>query len=187
MAKAKQHITKLIPDEIIINRIYIIRGVKVMLDRDLAAMYEVETKVFNQAVKRNIERFPEDFMFQLTKEEAELISRSQIVTLKQGQNIKYLPYAFTEQGVAMLSGVINSPKAIAMNIAIMRAFVETRKISATNKLFAEKFKQIEDKIGTHDSQFAQIYEAIENMLDEKIEKEYLQKNRRRIGFKPDDL
>lgn len=184
MAKAKQHITKLIPDEIIINKIYIIRDVKVMLDRDLAAMYEVETKRFNEAVKRNIERFPEDFMFRLTKDEFENL-RSQIATSSWG-GYRYLPYAFTEQGVAMLSGVINSPKAIAMNIAIMRAFVETRRTSATNKLFAEKFKQIEDKIGTHNSQFAQIYEAIENMLDEKIEKEYLKKNRRRIGFRPDD-
>jgi phage regulator Rha-like protein len=186
MAKSKS-INKIIPEEIITNKIYIIRGVKVMLDRDLALMYGVETKVFNQAVKRNIERFPIDFMFQLTKEETELISRSQIVTLKQGQNIKYLPYAFTEQGVAMLSGVINSSKAIAMNIAIMRAFVEMRKAANSNKIVAEKLKQIEDKLGTHDAQFSQIYEAIENLLDDKVEKQSLLKNRKRIGFKPDDL
>ena len=186
MAKAKKTVVKIIPDETIITKIYVLHGQKVMLDKDLAVMYEVETKVFNQAVRRNIERFPEDFMFQLTKEEANAISRSQIVTLKQGQNIKYLPYAFTEQGVAMLSGVINSSKAIAMNIAIMRAFVEMKKLSSSNKLFSEKLKKIEYKLGTHDSQFAEIYEAFENLLDEKIEKEALLKNRKRIGFKPDE-
>lgn len=184
---AKTSKLQIIADEFIVNKIYIIRGIKVMLDKDLAVMYEVETKRFNEAVKRNIERFPEDFMFRLTKEEANAISRSQFATLKQGQNMKYLPYAFTVQGVAMLSGIINSPKAIAMNIAIMRAFVEMRKMAQTNKFIAEKLKLIEDKLGTHDSQFAQIYEAIENMLDDKVEKEFLQKNRRRIGFKPDDL
>ncbi len=186
MAKTKSNITKHIPDETIIRKIYIIRGVKVMIDRDLAAMYEVETKSFNQAVKRNIERFPEDFMFQLTKTEADLISRSQFVTLKRGQNIKYLPYAFTEQGVAMLSGIINSPKAIAMNIAIMRAFVEIRKMAINNKFIAEKIKQIEDKIGTHDAQLSAIYDAIENLIDQKIEEENKKINwneRERIGFK----
>src|SRR5580692_3011749 len=118
------------------NRIYEIRGERVMLDRDLAALYETETKVFNQAVKRNIDRFPEDFMFQLTKEEYDGLSL-QIETLEKGQSLRsqfvtsnsrggarYLPYAFTEQGVAMLSGVLHSDKAISMNIAIMRAFVE---------------------------------------------------------------
>lgn len=159
-----------------------------MIDKDLAAMYEVETKMFNRQVKRNIERFPEDFMFQLTAEEYESL-RYQIGTLKnlgRGQHSKYLPYAFTEQGVAMLSGIINSSKAIAMNIAIMRAFVAMRKIAHTNKSIAEKIKQIEDKLGTHDSQFAQIYEAIENMLDDKIEKQSLPKNRKRIGFRPNE-
>ena len=124
------------------NRIYEIRGERVMLDRDLAALYETETKALNLAVKRNIKRFPKDFMFQLTKEEYENI-RFQIETLEtgkslrlqnetlktgRGQHSKYLPYAFTEQGVAMLSGILNSDKAINMNIAIMRAFVEVRRI-----------------------------------------------------------
>jgi DNA-binding transcriptional regulator YiaG len=206
MAKAKQYINQLIPNEIIVNKIYIIREVKVMLDKDLADMYGVETRVFNQTVKRNFERFPEDFMFQLSQKEFQhlisqsatssfynidnqdnttMISQSVISSLNKRKRSS-LPYAFTEQGVAMLSGVINSSKAIAMNIAIMRAFVETRRASATNKLFAEKFKQIEDKIGTHDSQFAQIYEAIENMLDDKVEKESLPKNRKRIGFRPNE-
>ena len=142
MAKAKQHIEKLIPDEIIINKIYVIRGVKVMLDKDLAAMYEIETKRFNEAVKRNIERFPEDFMFQLTKEEYNSL-RSQIATSNVGRGgQRYLPYAFTEQGVAMLSGVINSPKAIAMNIAIMRAFVEIRRVLIQENDLLTQLQQI---------------------------------------------
>lgn len=189
MAKAKQHSKGLIPSKIIVNKIYIIRDVKVMLDKDLAALYEVETKMFNRQVKRNIERFPEDFMFQLTNEEYASL-RYQIGTLNnlgRGQHSKYLPYAFTEQGVAMLSGVINSPKAIAMNIAIMRAFITMRKLILNNKGIEEKFAKIDDKFKAQDTQFNQIYEAIENLLDEKVEKEYLQKNRKRIGFKPDDL
>jgi phage regulator Rha-like protein len=181
MPKAKRNIVKYIPNEIIINKIYIIRGHKVMLDRDIAELYGVETKVLNQAVKRNIDRFPPDFMFQLTKAEAELISRSQIVTLKQGQNIKYLPYAFTEQGVAMLSGLVNSPKAIEMNIAIMRAFVEMRKLAHSNKKIAAQIKKLIDKVGEHDVQLAGIYDAIENLLDEKEEKKSWQE-RKRIGF-----
>src|SRR4051812_16898840 len=125
------------------NRIYEMRGQRVMLDFDLAQLYEVETKVLNQAVKRNLKRFPEDFMFQLTADEwnnmrSQIVTtfesntslRSQTVTLKsgRGQHSKYLPYAFTEQGVAMLSGILNSDKAINMNIAIMRAFVEIRRL-----------------------------------------------------------
>ncbi|MDR0962291.1 MAG: ORF6N domain-containing protein, partial [Mediterranea sp.] len=114
--------------QIIQTKIYEIRGQQVMLDRDLAEMYGVETKVLNQAVKRNIERFPEDFMFQPTKEE---LSRSQIVTLNKGRgsNIKYLPYAFTELGVAMLSSVLNSKVAIQVNMGIMRAFVAVRQMT----------------------------------------------------------
>ena len=184
MAKAKQKIQQLIPTEIIVNKIYIFRGMKVMLDRDLASMYEVETKRFNEAVKRNIERFPEDFMFQLSKEEFQNL-RSQIATSSWG-GTRYLPLAFTEQGIAMLSGIINSAKAIAMNIAIMRAFVAMRKIALTNKMIAEKLLKMEEKLGTHDAQLNQIYEAIENLLDDKFEKEPVAKNRRRIGFRPDE-
>ncbi len=115
--------------QIIQSKIYEIRGQRVMLDRDLAELYQVETRVLNQAVKRNIERFPEDFMFQLTKEEC---LRSQIVTLKvaQGQHLKYMPYAFTEQGVAMLSSVLRSNTAIQVNINIMRAFIAVRQLIA---------------------------------------------------------
>ena len=167
-----------------------------MLDRDLANLYEIETKVLNQAVKRHIKRFPKDFMFQLTKEEFEELrfqfeasesdnsSRSQFVTLKnaRGQNLKYLPYAFTEQGVAMLSGVINSDKAINMNIAIMRAFVAVRQVLLKQNDIKEQLKEIKERIGEHDVQLNQIYDAMENLLDEKAAQRKW-KDRQRIGFK----
>src|SRR6185436_10277788 len=129
-----------IADEAIINKIYLIRGKKVMLDKDLSEMYGVTTKALNQAVKRNIERFPEDFMFQLTKTETEhwqLIkrSRSQIVTLKKrrGTHIKYRPYAFTEPGILMLSSVLKSDQAVQVNIQIMRTFVRSREMLASSE------------------------------------------------------
>lgn len=178
------------------NRIYEIRGERVMQDRDLAALYEVETKVLNQAVKRNIKRFPEDFMYQLTKTEFEEIQlqtnlldsnvslRSQIVTLKKprGQHQKYMPYAFTEQGVAMLSGILNSDKAVNMNIAIMRAFVAVRQILLKQNDIKEQLKEIKERIGEHDVQLNQIYDAMENLLDEKAA-ERKWDERERIGFK----
>lgn len=191
------------------NRIYEIRGERVMLDFDLAQLYEVETKVLNQAVKRNIKRFPEDFMFQLTKEEFEALRfqietlenadsiRSQIVTLEnntslrsqfaslktgRGKHSKYTPYVFTEQGVAMLSGILHSDKAINMNIAIMRAFVEVRKIFLQKIAIREQFKEIKERLGEHDVQLNQIYDAMENLLDEKAA-ERKWEERERIGFK----
>lgn len=178
------------------NRIYEIRGERVMLDRDLADLYEIEVKVLNQAVKRNLRRFPKDFMFQLTKEEWDDLrfqietletgssSRSQIVTLKtgRGSNLKYLPYAFTEQGVAMLSGILNSDKAIAMNIAIMRAFVEIRRVLIQENDLREQLKQIKERIGEHDVQLNQLYDAMENLLDERVAQKKWEE-RERIGFK----
>lgn len=169
------------------NRIYEIRGERVILDRDLADLYEVETKVLNQAVKRNIQRFPTDFMFRLapiewqTLKEREVFLRSQIVTSNRGGS-RYLPYAFTEQGVAMLSGILNSDKAIAMNIAIMRAFVETRKLLLSELNFKEQLKQIKERLGEHDAQLNQLYDAMENLLDEKIAQRKWEE-RERIGFK----
>ena len=178
------------------NRIYEIRGERVMLDKDLAALYEIELRILNQAVKRNIMRFPKDFMFQLTMEEFEELrfqietskgkdsSRSQIVILKtgRGSNVKYLPYAFTEQGVAMLSGILNSDKAIAMNIAIMRAFVEIRRVLIQENDLREQLKQIKERIGEHDIQLNQLYDAIENLLDENVSQKRWEE-RERIGFK----
>ncbi|HMK04624.1 MAG TPA: ORF6N domain-containing protein [Ferruginibacter sp.] len=177
------------------NRIYEIRGQRVMIDRDLAALYETETKRLSEAVKRNINRFPPDFMFQLTKEESDFLRfqietlennslRSQIATLEPGRGkySKYLPYAFTEQGVAMLSGVLNSDKAIKMNIAIMRAFVEVRKALLMQTDLKEQLKQIKARLGEHDVQLNQIYEAVENLLDEKAAQRKWE-DRERIGFK----
>ena len=177
------------------NRIYEIRGERVMLDKDLAALYEVETKALNLAVKRNIKRFPKDFMFQLTKEEFESIRfqfetsnnsvkplRLQIETSKSRGGTRYLPYAFTEQGVAMLSGILNSDKAINMNIAIMRAFVEIRRIAIKQPGLEEYIEEIKQRIGEHDIQLSQIYDAIENLLDEKAAQKKWN-DRERIGFK----
>ena len=177
------------------NRIYEIRGERVMLDRDLAALYQTETKALNLAVKRNIKRFPKDFMFQLTKEEFESL-RFQIETLEKDskplrfQNetskgrggTRYLPYAFTEQGVAMLSGILNSDKAIQMNIAIMRAFVEVRRILLRQSDLKEQLKIIKERLGEHDAQLNQIYDAMENLLDEKAAQRKWEE-RERIGFR----
>jgi len=178
------------------NRIYEIRGERVLLDRDLAALYETETKALNQAVKRNLKRFPPDFMFQLTQEEwtslrSQLVTsnnsdplRSQLVTLEAGRGgTRYLPYVFTEQGVAMLSGILNSEKAINMNIAIMRAFVEVRRIILTHQSDLRlQVQQLKDRLGEHDVQLTQIYDAMENLLDEKAAQRKWE-DRERIGFK----
>lgn len=180
------------------NRIYEIRGQRVILDKDLALLYETETKSLNLSVKRNIKRFPLDFMFQLTKEELEFIElqrvvninmnaynlRSQIETSSSGGwgGSRYLPCVFTEQGVAMLSGIINSDKAIQMNIAIMRAFVELRRVLLLKSDFKQQLDEIKERLGGHDVQLTQIYEAIENILDENAEKTKWD-NRSRIGFK----
>ena len=152
----------LIPVEFIEKRILLIRGQKVMLDSDLAALYGVETKALNQAVRRNIKRFPEDFMFELSREENDSL-RSQIVTLKsgRGQHRKYLPYAFTEQGVAMLSSVLNSDQAIEVNILIMRAFVKLREMISTHKDLARKLEQLEKK---YDSQFKLVFDVIRQLM-----------------------
>jgi len=179
------------------NRIYEIKGERVMLDRDLAVLYETEVKALNLAVKRNVKRFPPDFMFQLSKEEFEAL-RFQIETLEKsdkplrlqnetlkkgrGQHSKYLPYAFTEQGVAMLSGVLNSDKAINMNIAIMRAFVEIRRLALKQNDLKIQLDEIKQRLGEHDIQLNSIYDAIENLLDEKaVQRRW--DERERIGFK----
>ena len=167
----------LVSTEKIESKIYIIRGQKVILDRDLAMLYGVETKVLNQAVRRNIARFPRDFMFQLVKEEADFL-RSQFVTLESGRGrySKYMPYAFTEQGVAMLSSVINSERAIHVNIAIMRAFVKLRRIFSVHKELAHKLNQLESKIERHDTEIRSIFEAIRQLMKPP------EKPKRKIGF-----
>lgn len=166
-----------------------------MLDFDIAELYEVATRALNQAVKRNIKRFPEDFMFRLSTSEWKMMKsqirtsdteypqRSQFVTFEdKGLYNKYLPYAFTEQGIAMLSGVLNSEKAIQMNIAIMRAFVEIRRLSLLEMDVKSQLKEIKDSLEVHDSQLNQIYDAIENLLDENATQKKWNA-RERIGFK----
>ena len=167
-----------LPDEVVMSKIYFIRGHKVMLDRDLAELYEVETKQLKRQVNRNAERFPEDFMFELTKEEAE-ISRSQFGTLKQGENIKYLPFVFTEHGVLMLSSVLKSQKAILVNIQIMRIFTRIKQALADNtelRLIIEELrKKTENKTKN--------IEVVFQYLDELIEKKENPKERTQIGYK----
>jgi len=152
----------------------LIRGHKVMLDDDLADLYDVQTKVFNQAVRRNRNRFPSDFMFQLTDREYDSL-RSQIVTLNsgRGRHRKYLPYAFTEQGVAMLSSVLRSNRAVQVNIEIMRAFVRLREVLATHKDLAAKLEAIEKK---YDAQFKVVFDAIRQLMIPPEPK------KRKIGF-----
>jgi hypothetical protein len=174
----------LIPVERIEGSILLIRGQKVMLDNDLASLYEVQTKRLVEAVRRNLVRFPDDFMFQLTWEEAEALrsrfivpttgSRSQNATLKRGQNVKYRPYAFTEQGVAMLSSVLRSPRAVAVNIEIMRAFVRLRQILASHADLARKLDALEQK---YDSQFKVVFDALRQLMQPPPAKP-----RRAIGF-----
>jgi len=168
----------LVPVERIEKAILLIRKQKVMLDTDLAALYGVETRVLIQAVKRNLERFPEDFMFQLNKEETDFLT-SQIVTLKRGrgQHRKYLPYVFTEQGVAMLSSVLRSPRAIQVNIEIMRAFIRLRQMLASNAELARKLDALERK---YDAQFKVVFDAIRQLMAPTKPK------RRAIGFRKGD-
>src|SRR3989344_2609438 len=177
MSKGMARGLSVIPSERIESRIVLLRGQKVMLDSELAELYGVATKVLIQAIKRNIERFPADFMFQLTVEEADLL-RSQIVTLKtgRGRHRKYLPYAFTEQGVAMLSSVLRSKRAIHVNIEIMRAFVRLRQMLSTNADLARKLAVLEKK---YDAQFRVVFDAIRELM---IPPE--PKKKRPIGFAP---
>ena len=162
MTKSKT--AALVPLERITNSILILRGQRVLLDADLAALYEVATKVLLQAVKRNQERFPEDFMLRATAEEWTAL-RSQLVTSKDGRGgRRYAPYAFTEQGVAMLSSVLNSTRAIAVNIEIMRAFVRMRVLLASNKELAHKLEALERKVDSHDQAIAGILKAIRELM-----------------------
>src|SRR5437868_7190199 len=179
---------EIIPVGRIAQCILYLRGQKIILDRDLAVLYGVETRILNQAVKRNAARFPDDFMFKLSREEIGRISqavtssldphrsRSQFVILKRGENIKYRPYAFTEQGVAMLSCVLKSERAVKVNIAIMRAFVRLRQTLETNREFARKFSELERRVGKHDKEIAAIIDAIRQLMAPP------EKPKREIGF-----
>jgi hypothetical protein len=172
--------SNLIPVERIEKAIYLIRGERVMLDRDLADLYGVPTKVFNQTVKRHADRFPSDFMFQLTMQEArdwwsqETPSRVQNVTLKRGQHIKYRPNAFTEHGILMLSSVLNSERAIQVNIEIMRSFVRLRQMLISNTELARKLEELE---GKYDRQFKVVFDAIRQLMSPPLP------GRKQIGFR----
>ena len=160
MSKKEKFGQSVIGHEEIQNRIYLIRNKRVMIDKDLSILYGVTTKVLNQAVKRNPDRFPGDFMFQLNREES--ISRSQIVTLKHGQHIKYLPYAFTEQGVAMLSSVLNSKAAIWVNIGIIRTFVKMRELAESHRDLWLKIDEMEKR---YNHQFRVVFKAVKMLLE----------------------
>jgi hypothetical protein len=169
-----------VPNEVIERRIYLIRDQKVMLDRDLAGLYQVPTKALNQAVRRNLTRFPADFMFQLTTGELENW-RSQIVTTNPAakMGLRRPPYAFTEHGVAMLSSVLNSERAVQVNIVIMRAFIKLREMLATHKDLARKLDELERKYQAHDVQIKAVFEAIRKLIEQPAPP------RRRIGFASD--
>lgn len=165
---------------VIQNKIYEIRGMKVMLDRDLAEMYEVETFRLNEAVKRNISRFPNDFMFQLTKDEMNSLISQNAISKNMGRGgTRKLPRVFTEQGVAMLSSVLNSERAIQVNIVIIRTFVLIRQTALANKELHEKIIKLEKK---YNKNFKEIFKALDFLFTEKQHQEDF-KNRERIGFK----
>jgi hypothetical protein len=165
---------EIIPVEAIARVIYALRGQRVLLDRDLAALYGVETRALNQAVKRNAARFPSDFMFQLSRQEIGRISQS-VTSLSQLKFSKQVR-AFTEEGVAMLSSVLNSERAVQVNIAIMRAFVKLRETLETNRELARKFAELEARVGKHDEEIGAIIEAIRQLMAPP------KKPRREIGF-----
>ena len=167
-----------LPDEAIINKIYLIREQKVMLDKDLAEMYGIDTKVLKQAVKRNAERFPEDFMFTLAQKEFQHL-RSQFVTSSWG-GIRYLPTAFTEQGVAMLSGVLNSPVAVQVHIQIIRIFTKMKEMILTNKDILLKLEKMEKDVKENKKDIAMIFEALKQLLNP------VQPKRSMIGFNRKD-
>ena len=165
----------IVPVELIEKKIYLVRGQKVMLGSDLAELYEVETRALVQAVKRNIGRFPPDFMFQLNNQEVTSL-RSQIVISKSGKGgRRYIPYVFTEQGVAMLSSVLNNERAILVNIAIMRAFVKLRDMISSHKDMAKRLDELEEK---YDAQFKVVFDAIRQLMTPP------ETGKKKIGFRP---
>ncbi|MCX6876165.1 MAG: ORF6N domain-containing protein [Verrucomicrobia bacterium] len=182
----------LVPEKIA-PLVHYLRHEKVILDSDLAELYGVTTGRLNEAVKRNLDRFPADFMFQLTENEIEILRsqtvtsknaevalRSQFAILKRGQHRKYLPYAFTEQGVAMLSSVLRSPRAVQVNIAIMRTFVQLRRLMDSNALLAEKIEALEEKYAEHDQHFQIVFDAIKQLISADTDAKTQPK--REIGF-----
>jgi len=174
----------IVSQDVIENKIHLIRGKKVMLDSDLSDLYEVETGQLKRAVRRNIDRFPEDFMFELNKEELDIL-RCQFGTLRWGEHSKYLPFAFTEQGVAMLSSVLNSKLAIQVNIQIMRAFVKLRNVVADNSEIRKAISNIEKRLNIHDRQIQIAFDALKSLFHPKPElpeKHYSPEEKKKMGF-----
>src|SRR5437660_6767546 len=168
-----------VPIQLVERRIYLIRGQKVMLDRDLAELYQVKPIALRQQVKRNQDRFPEDFMFQLTEKEADLLVSQNVIPSKQSLG-GYLPYAFTQEGVAMLSSVLRSKRAIQVNVAIMRAFVRLRQILESNEELNRKFAAVIRKLGQHDKYFKVVFDELDKLSNP------LAPPRRQIGFATTD-
>jgi len=158
--------------------IVVARGHRIILAADLARIYGVETRVLNQAVKRNIEKFPRDFMFRITRDESTEISRSrsQSVILKRGHNVKFLPYAFTEHGAIMAANVLNAPHAVQMSVFVIRAFVRLRQIVTTHKELGVKLAELEETVASHDRHIQRLFEAIRRLMEPPLPKS------RRIGF-----
>jgi ORF6N domain len=173
----------LLPDELIINKIILLRDQKVLLDRDLADLYGVETRILNQAVKRNIKRFPDDFMFQMTKEEFEFWKSQIVISNNDRMGLRKPPFVFTEQGVAMLSSVLNSDRAILVNIQIMRVFTKMRALLDSHKEILRKLESIEKKDVEQDDKILLIFEYLKQ-LEQARQEETIIKERKRIGFKP---
>ena len=155
-----------IPDDIVVNKIHLIRGQKVMLDSDLAELYNIETKRLKEQVRRNITRFPKDFMFELNKKEVFFL-RSQIATLEKPQHYNYLPFAFTEHGVLMLSSILNSERAIEVNIQIMRIYTKLKEMLLTHKDILLKVEQMEKSIGKQDEKIMAIFDYLKQFIKEK--------------------
>ncbi len=174
---------QILPDEAIINKIYIMRGKKVMVDRDLAELYGVETRVLNQAVRRNEKRFPEDFMFQMTSEEVQDWKSQIVISNTEKMGLRKPPLVFTEQGVAMLSSVLNSERAIMVNIAIIRVFTKMRELVETHKEIRQKLEQLEKKDIEQDDKIMLIFEYLKQFEQTK-QQELDQKDRPKIGYKP---
>jgi hypothetical protein len=170
-----------LPDEVIMNKIYLIRGYKVMLDNDLAELYGIETKRLKEQVRRNLDRFPQDFMFELTNEEYQNL-REQIGQTSRGEHSKYMPFVFTEHGVLMLSSVLNSDRAIQVNIQVMRVYVRIREMIMLNKDILKRLEGMERKLVRHDNEFMAIFEYLKKFEHAK-QQALQQKNRPKIGYR----
>lgn len=184
MAKKKKEHKVSIPEEVLMQRIYLIRDKKVMLDRDLAELYGVQTKRLKERVRRNIERFPEDFMFEMTKEELENWRSQFASSNKEKMGLRYPPFVFTEHGVLMLSSVLNSQRAIEVNIRIVRVFTKMKEMLFSHKELFHKLEKIEKRLDVKDHEVKVLFEYLKKLMAAKDQEE-TQSKRKRIGYKRD--